>query len=447
MSTDGPKKMTDVATGDQGHTGGAKPAAQPAAAAPQQPAAAPAPAQSPEPAPEPEPEPPAPTPAAFELDLDDLPESPDQPSSSEITDNFDHPVAYKFAFIGVGQAGGRIVKTFQDLGYNRICAVNTAVADLSELKSFPAGAKLDVGEQQGAGKDPATAARIVQGKEEDFFDLYTRCWGDEVDYAFICLSGAGGTGAGAYAKAAEVAKNYMRSKKRPNRVGVIMALPKDSEGQRAAKNVLYSMRTLTKLNLSPIIFIDNERFKELYGTKVAVQQEKPASNASTAQLLHTFNRLAGTESEDVGGTTYDPADFSRCLDSGVVAFAATTIRQWASPSDISGPIRDQLKRNVLASVDLTKGTVAGLLYVISGAAWDGPNPVTVGDLDHGTEMMNRILTPKDSAVFPGVYPASGKAGIKVLAMVGGLPYPTDRIKDLAEKAGETRDSVADFLGV
>lgn len=384
----------------------------------------------------------------FNLDLGDLPESPDQPADSKITDNFDHPVGFKFAFAGIGQAGGRIVKTFQEIGYNRVCAINTAVADLAELKSFPDDAKLDVGEQQGAGKDPATAARIVQDKDEDIFDLYTRCWGDEVDYAFICLSGAGGTGAGAYAKAAEVAKRFMREKKLPNRVGCIMALPKDSEGQRSAKNVLYSMRTLTKLNLSPIIFIDNERFKELYGRKVAVSQEKPASNASTAQLLHTFNRLAGTESEDVGGTTFDPADFSRILDSGVVAFASTTLNKWSSPADISTPIRDQLKRNVLASVDLTKGTVAGLLYVVSGPAWDGPNAVTIGDLDHGTEMMNRILTPKDSAVFPGVYPAAGEQGaIKVLAMIGGLPYPKERIQDLAVKAGETRDTVADFLGV
>ncbi len=384
----------------------------------------------------------------FNLDIGDLPESPDQPSNSSVTDTFDYPVAFKFAFLGVGQAGGRIVRTFQELGYNRICAVNTAVADLAELKSFPADSKLDIGEQQGAGKDPNTAARIAQDKDEDLFDLYTRSWGPEVDYAFICLSGAGGTGAGVYAKAAEVAKRFMREKKRPNRVGCIMALPKDSEGQRSAKNVLYSMRTLSKLNLSPIIFIDNERFKELYGTRVPVQQEKPASNASTAQVLHTFNRLAGTESEDVGGTTFDPADFSRILDSGVVAFAATTITKWASPSDISTPIRDQLKRNVLATVDLTQGNVAGLLYVITGPAWDGSSAVTVADLDHGTEMMNRILTPNDSAVFPGVYPASGEQGsIKVLAMVGGLPLPRKRIEELAVRAGETRDSVADFLGI
>lgn len=384
----------------------------------------------------------------FNLEIGDLPETPGQPAASHITDKFEYPVGFKFAFVGVGQAGGRIVKTFQELGYSPICAINTAVADLAELKTFPDHAKLDVGQQQGAGKEPAVAAEIVKDKDEEIFDLYTRCWGNEVDYAFICLSGAGGTGAGAYAKAAEVAKKYMREKKLPNRVGVIMALPKDAEGQRSARNILYSMRQLTKLNLSPIIFIDNERFKVLYGSNVSVSQEKPASNASTAQLLHTFNRLAGTESEDVGGTTFDATDFSRILDSGVVAFAATTIKKWDSPADITTPIRDQLKQNVLASVDLTKGTVAGLLYVLSGGAWEGDTAVKTGHLDHGTEMMNRMLVQQNSVVFPGVYPSSGaESCIKILAMIGGLPMPVARIQDLAVRAGETRDSVADFLGV
>lgn len=388
-------------------------------------------------------------PSDFNLDIGDLPESPDAPSSGHsVRDSFDHPVGFKFAFVGVGQAGGRIVKSFQDMGYNRVCAINTAVADLAELKSFPDQAKLDIGEQQGAGKDPVAASRIAADKDEDIFDLYTRSWGDQVDFAFVCLSGAGGTGAGIFAKAAEVAKRFMRDKKLPNRVGCIMALPKNSEGQRAAKNILYSIRALTKLNLSPIIFIDNERFKDLYGKNVAASQEKPASNAGTARLLHTFNRLAGTDSEDVGGTTFDPADFEQILKSGVVAFASVTVTKWDDPSDISGPIRDQLKRNVLASVDLTQGTVAGLLYVISGAAWDGPNAVTLGHLDHGTEMMNRLLTATNSSVFPGVYPAGGGDDkVQILAMVGGLPYPKERLADLATKAGESRDSIAEHLGV
>ena len=94
----------------------------------------------------------------FILDIGDLPETPDPVNTSEIVDTFEHPVAFKFAFVGVGQAGGRIARTFQELGYARVCAINTAAADLAELKTFPENTKLDIGEQQGAGKDPEVAA-------------------------------------------------------------------------------------------------------------------------------------------------------------------------------------------------------------------------------------------------------------------------------------------------
>jgi len=384
----------------------------------------------------------------FSLDIGDLPDSPDQPDTRSVTDNFSYPVGYKFAFVGVGQAGGRIVRTFQELGYNRICAINTAVADLSELNTFPDDAKLDVGEQQGAGKDPETAAKLVQDKDEAIFDLFTRCWGNDVDYVFVCLSGAGGTGAGAYAKVAQVAKQYMREKKRPVRVGCIMALPKDAEGQRSAKNTMYSMKTLTASNLSPIIFIDNQRFKELYGDNLAVNKEKPESNRGTVKVLHTFNRLSGTDSEDIGGTTFDPADFGKVLDSGVIAFAAATVTNWASPTDITTAIREKLQKNVLASLELDKGRVAGLLYVITGAAWDGPDAVTVSQLDSGTAALDRMMTAKDSAVFPGIYPAAGDAAkIQILSMIGGLPLPRKRLQELAAKAGEPVDALLEHLGI
>lgn len=385
---------------------------------------------------------------SFGIDIGDLPDVPPGGGNDTIKDTFEKPVAFKFAFVGVGQAGGRIANTFFDLGYRRICAVNTAVADLAELKQFSPASKLDIGNAQGAGKDPQTAAKLVEDRGEDIYDLFKRNWGPETDYAFVCLSAAGGTGAGASAKVAQVARKFLVENKRKARVGAIIALPKDSEGQRNAKNTIYTMKALKQLGLSPIIFIDNERFKELYGSKVAASQEKPASNASTAKILHTFNLLAGTDSDDVGGTTFDPADFSRILDSGVTAFAATTIRSWADPSDVSGPIRDNLSRSVLASVDLSQGKVAGLLYVLNGIAW---NEVTVEHVDHGTQMMSRIINPKDSTVFYGMYPGNQDTdtpgSIQALAMIGGLPYPQKRLEDLAARAGMERDAVAAHFGV
>ena len=59
----------------------------------------------------------------------------------------------RYAWLGSGQCGGRLVKSFYDLGYKKVLAMNTAYHDLDMLE-IPVGQKLlmDIGEL-GAGKD------------------------------------------------------------------------------------------------------------------------------------------------------------------------------------------------------------------------------------------------------------------------------------------------------
>ncbi len=368
-----------------------------------------------------------------ELDLD-LPVIPTQ-AVQQIADTFQHPVGFRFAFVGVGQGGGRIAATFQQLGYARVCAINTTIADLTDLK-LPEDRKLDIGQARGAGKDPRAAAELIKGSGEDIYDLYKRSWGEEVDYVFVCLGAAGGTGAGCFAKAVEVARRYMEEIGKSVKVGAIVALPKDSEGQQFAKNAFYTMDGLVKENLSPVVFIDNQRVRTLFNP--AASQEHNTANTSTAKLLHTFNRLAGTKSDH---TTFDRADFAKLLDSGVVAFASAALKQFDNATEMSTAIRDQLKANVLATTDLSQGKVAGLIYTLSPEAAD---TVKSADLDHATAMMTRLLQ-NGSAVFPGVYTAKSAQGIAMLAMVGGLPWPKQRLQELARVAGEK--NIAAFLGV
>jgi len=59
----------------------------------------------------------------------------------------------RYAWIGAGQCGGRLVKSFYDLGYKKVLAVNTTHHDL-DLLDIPQNQKflMDIGEH-GAGKD------------------------------------------------------------------------------------------------------------------------------------------------------------------------------------------------------------------------------------------------------------------------------------------------------
>ena len=152
-----------------------------------------------------------------------------------------------------------------------------------------------------------------------------------------------------------------------------------------------------------------------------------------------FNRLAAQDSEH---TTFDRADYATLLDSGVVAFGAQKISEWGNAADISAAIRQQLRKNILASVDLTAGRKAGLLFVMGREVYD---QIKSSTLDHGFEMLNRILG-EDSIVYRGVYPGGGE-GLTALTMIGELKWPRERLLELAKIAGVDKGDIENWLGV
>jgi cell division GTPase FtsZ len=369
----------------------------------------------------------------------DLPMPTGPGPDEDVADSFDYNVAFNLAFIGVGQGGSKIAETFAQIGYGRVCVLNTTHQDLAEIGLLD-HQKLDPG-GSGAGKNPEIGRAAVDGRDQDIRDLMARNWGDNVDYAFVCFGAGGGTGAGAYQKVTEVAEKYMREKGRPIRVGCIVALPKDTEGQRQAMNAIACIQQLAKKAFAPIIVIDNQRIGQLLNP--TARQEYPVVNSSIAQQLHLFNRLAGTDSDM---TTFDPQDFATVLDSGLIAFAYAQVDNWADKTQISRNIRDGLSGNLLMANDIRQGKLAALLFVLNGKAYD---EVPAAYLDHSVEMLNGTLRD-GSTVYQGIYKGADspkKGSIKALALIGGLPWPQERILALCNKGGVEKGDVAKFLGV
>jgi cell division GTPase FtsZ len=368
------------------------------------------------------------------LDLD-IPIPPDPAVSSEIEDTFDYDTAFNLAFVGVGQGGSRIAEAFYKLGYRRVAAINTALQDLSAI-SIPDRNKLNIG-GGGAGKDPDVAAAAIADKDEDVYDLLKRSWGRDVDYAIVCLGAGGGTGSGASAKVIQMARQLLEESGKEVRVGVIVALPKNSEGQKPAKNAIHTVRQLAKLRPSPTIIIDNERVREIYNPTPS--KEYPVANGSIAKYLHLFDRLAAQDSEH---TSFDRADLGRLLDAGVLAFGAQRITEWGDEADLSRAIRVQLGSTLLADIDLRLGRQAGLLFVMGAEVYD---TIKTSMLDHAFEMMNRILA-EGSTVYRGVY-KSTSPGLTALSLVAELPWPRERLLELAKLGGVDKKLLKDFLGV
>lgn len=368
-----------------------------------------------------------------------------------VNDEFECDVAFNMAFIGAGQGGGRIANAFHSLGYRRIAAFNTTDSDFKGLHADVQTHALDVG---GAAKDTEQARKALLGREEEVWDLMTRAWGNEVDYALVCVGLGGGTGSGTAAQLVESARAYLEDKGRPVRVGAIVSLPTVSEGQKVCSNALHSLRRLLELQVSPLLIIDNAKINEIYRPGMAELHK--TANDTVSQLFHLFNQLAAVHSDYI---TFDRAELAQLLDNGIVVLGSANvgdINTITSPADVSKAIREELANNVLAQVDLKLGQVGACLFVGNETELQA---LSLDYFEAGFSQLDRTLgtaRSPDEAITPilhrGLYLGSAP-GLQVYTMIGGLKPPMARLAELAKKAGfqQTRPGaaggIASFFGI
>ncbi len=341
------------------------------------------------------------------IDLPDIPMPDENAQTQEVEDEFEG--AYKFAIIGVGQGGSRIAETFWNLGYRRVCVINTAKQDLKFI-NIPEDRKLLL-DHGGAGKNPETAEKIFQDNAEEIWDFFYGKLGTAYDRVLVCAGAGGGTGAGGAPVVFKIVKDNTSAS-----VGFISALPTKAEGNQVAKNANRTMQKVVEYTkdgiLSPLIVLNNEKIKELY-PGLSINKFWTTANSSSCSLFHLFNKIS---SQDSSYTTFDKADLDSVLNSGIITFGATPIKtEQANDTDISKAIRNNLKKNILAGADISTGNVAACVMVVNNKLMD---EVPQEALEHGFEQLNRLLA-KDNTVHRGIY-TSNKPGIAVYTVIGGL---------------------------
>jgi cell division GTPase FtsZ len=346
------------------------------------------------------------------VDLPDIPMPDEDAQMQEIEDEFEG--AYKFAIIGVGQGGSRIAETFWNLGYRRVCVINTAKQDLKFI-NIPEDRKLLL-DHGGAGKNPETAEKIFQDNAEEVLDFFHGKLGTTYDRVLVCAGAGGGTGAGGAPVVFKIVKDNTNAS-----VGFISALPTKAEGNQVAKNTRRTMQKVVEYTkdgiLSPLIVLNNEKIKELY-PGLSINKFWTTANSSVCSLFHLFNKIS---SQDSSYTTFDKADLDSVLNSGIITFGATSIKtEQANDTDISKAIRNNLKKNILAGADISTGNVAACVMVVNNKLMD---EVPQEALEHGFEQLNRLLV-KDNTVHRGIY-TSNKPGIAVYTVIGGLEPAKD----------------------
>ena len=357
------------------------------------------------------------------VDIPDIPlPSFENEESSIIEDEFDS--AYKFAVAGVGQGGSRLAETFWKLGYRRVVAINTAAQDLKPI-SLPEKNKLLIG-GSGAGKNRKKAQAIFEEHKEDILDFLKNSFGTGIDRILVCIGAGGGTGAGGGPIVVDVCHDLCQSwgieqSDHEAKVGAVLALPTKSEGSRVKTNAKETAETLIKCStsgtLSPLIILDNERIRHLY-PKLSVNKFWNTANTSICSLFHLFNKIAAQDSEY---TAFDKADLDTVMSSGIISFGAVPVKytgELVEETDISHAVRDNLKKNILANIDVNTGNVAACVVI---GDKDTLDDTPQESLEHGFEQLTRLLG-EGSTVHRGIYHTS-KKGLVVYTIIGGIEAP------------------------
>ena len=116
----------------------------------------------------------------------------DYEDAGAIEDDVKAKGAFKWAFIGTGQAGSRMVESLYNLGYKRVCCINTTKQDLVNIKIPEENKFLMEMEDSGTAKNPEVGAKAIKEYREDVYDLMRKSWGTEFDRILIVSSLGGG---------------------------------------------------------------------------------------------------------------------------------------------------------------------------------------------------------------------------------------------------------------
>lgn len=337
--------------------------------------------------------------------------------------------AIKMAFLGAGQGGGRIVQSFYNFGYRRVCAVNTTNQDFAPL-TLPN--KLVIGNNRGgAGKDPEQGELAAKESYEDIMDLLMRSWGEGVEQMFVCVGAGGGSGTGSWPVLLDTMREFGKGTniEKPfyKHLGVIMTMPKRSEGARVQRNahtaIELALDKLEKKQISALILVDNAKIHELY-PGLPVKMFWRVANDNFAGIFHTFNLLAAQDSEY---NTFDRADFRSVIRNGLMIFGRTRVEQWGGKEDISVAVRQNLKKTLLADgFDLSKADMAGAIVI---AHDDVLQTIPMENIDYAFNSLGRSLGNEGITLHNGIYEGR-RAGMEVFTIISGLASPKDRIDEL-----------------
>ena len=341
----------------------------------------------------------------------------------------------RYGWIGSGQCGGRLVKSFYDIGYKKVLAVNTTHNDLDTLE-LPKNQKflMDIGEK-GAGKDTNRGQKAAQEYKSEILHHINKIFGSQVDHIMVCFGAGGGTGSGSAIELLDVAKRYARyvGLNPDKNVGVLMTLPTigESSSPIVAKNAYDIVKQLSQMaaqvKISPFIIIDNDKVQKMY-PGLTVKSFWPSVNQTVAGLFDIFNRLSAMSSPY---TAFDPSDYRSIMQSGgCTIMGLTKVNEFKDKFAISQAVKKNLEKTLLASgFELSSAQMAGCIVVGSKKLMSNVSGLQ-DNINYAFDVLSEITG--QASVHRGIY-EDNRDYLRVYTVIGGLDAPLSRLQEMVKK--------------
>jgi len=251
----------------------------------------------------------------------------------------------KIAFIGAGQAGGKIVDKF--LEYERTTnsnfiseavAINTAKTDLQGLQHVDMNDRLLIGQSRvkghGTGADNELGASIAQEEIDTIQGTLDRITATDIDAFVVVAALGGGTGSGS---SPVIARQLKRLYTEP--VYGLGILPAESEGGIYTLNAARSFRTLVE-EVDHLLLFDNDAWRD---TGRSLQEAYDHINDEIVRRFGVIFNAGDTDSNNaIGESVVDASEIINTLDAGGISTVGYKSEQ-VKPGRVSsllGQIRD-----------------------------------------------------------------------------------------------------------
>ena len=278
--------------------------------------------------------------------------------------------------VGVGGAGGNAVSRMVGDGLTQVDSLilNTDVQALAGVRSVPSFA---IGPQtvkgMGSGGRPEVGKRAVRESRNDIADLL-----DDSDMVFITAGMGGGTGTGASATVADIAR-----KKGALTVGVV-TVPFSFEGSRRREVAEQGIRGL-KAKVDTLIVVENDRLLPSLKGKVTLRRAFEAADDVLRQGVKGISDIITVP----GMINVDFADVRSVMDNGGAAFMAygEGKGKWAAIEATRAALA-----NPLFSAPLEGAT--GILFNVTGG-----NHLTLGQVHEVAEIIRKAAKSDANVIF------------------------------------------------